>query len=307
MVNDARAAYVANQGIRAVNAARERQNTFGNANWAMSQPKEFYLNRDNLSKIKDTLVSKPAITTDQNESRNMYQMMMNAVKGGNGAQMIDTSGLPAGAKRIGRTLFQDPAKSQGFFGDAKSFFTGKNKAAVRAPEVNYFPNFGQEGKDFYKKEFPFSSGLESLMNAGSRLIPGANLLRTVLPKRKRKLIDRTLLPTSGIVDLLPEQDISQFADSIEESAGEGITTDRILDVASRSPGFEYEPSIDNTVTEVSTQDDVNNAWNYLYGKEIYEMGAPITIEQFTETYGNDKTYIDGVLRQKEAAEKMGII
>lgn len=61
MVNDARAAYVANQGIRAVNAARERQNTFGNANWAMSQPKEFYLNRDNLSKIKDTLVSKPAI------------------------------------------------------------------------------------------------------------------------------------------------------------------------------------------------------------------------------------------------------
>ena len=304
---DRREAYIANQGIRAVNAARERQNTFGNANFAMSQPKEFYLNRDNLSKIKDTLVNIPAVTTDQNESRNMYQMMMNSIKGGDGAQMIDTSGLPAGARRTGRTLFQDPAKSQGFFGDAKSFFTGKNKAAVRAPEVNYFPNFGQEGKDFYKKEFPFSSGLESLMNAGSRLIPGANLLRTVLPKIKRKLIDRTLLPTSGIVDLLPEQDISQFADSIEESAGEGITTDRILDVASRSPGFEYEPSIDNTVTEVSTQDDVNNAWNYLYGKEIYEMGAPITIEQFTETYGNDKTYIDGVLRQKEAAEKMGII
>ena len=314
MVNDARAAYVANQGIRAVNAARENRNTFGNANWAMSQPKEFYLNRDNLSKVKDTLKVIPAVTTDQKENRNMYQMMMNAVKGGGGAQMIDTSGLPAGARRTGRTLFQDPAKSQGFFGDMRTMVGDltpakkyPNPAAVRAPEVNYFPNFGQEGKDFYKKEFPFATGLESLMNAGSRFIPGANALRAVLPKRKRKLIDRTLLPTSGIVDLLPEQDISQFADSIEESAGEGITTDRILDVVSRSPGFEYESPIDNTITEVSTQDDINNAWNYLYGKEIYEMGAPITIEQLTESYGNDKTYIDKVLRQKQAAEEMGII
>jgi len=121
--------------------------------WAMSRPTDWYQNRDNLRLIKDTLVRQPAVTTDQNESRNMYQMLMNQMKGGDkGARLIDTSGLPAGARRIGRTLFTDPAKSQGFLRDVGSFFTGKNEAAVRAPEYNPFPKAGF-GKEFYKDEF----------------------------------------------------------------------------------------------------------------------------------------------------------
>tara|TARA_R100001163_G_scaffold50999_1_gene38418 strand:- start:233 stop:1174 length:942 start_codon:yes stop_codon:yes gene_type:complete len=299
--------YIANQGIRAVNAARDFSNTYGNKSWAMSQPKEFYLNRDNLSQIKDTLVNTPAVTTDQNETRNMYQMLMNQIRGGGGAQMIDTSGLPAGARRYGRTLFTDPSKSQGFFGDVKSLFTGKNKAAMRAPTVNYFGNFGKEGKDFYKKEFPIANFMQNAMSTAGNFIPYANMIKKVLPKKKRKLIDRTLLPVSGIVPLLPEYQIDDFEESIESTAGDGITTDRIIDVATRSPEFEYESAATEEVTEIPTDTAINQAYNYLYGKEIYEFGAPISLEEFKKSYGDDINYINGVLKTKEAAEEMGLI
>lgn len=316
---DRREAYIANQGIRAVNAARKRQNTFGNANFAMSQPKEFYLNRDNLSKIKDTLVNIPAVTTDQNESRNMYQMMMNSIKGGGGAQMINTSGLPAGARRTGRTLFTDPSKSQGFFGDVKSLFTGKNRAAVRAPEVNYFPNFGQEGKDFFKKEFPIASGLDSLMKFGERFIPGANALRAVLPKRKRKLIDRTLLPMNGIVPLLPEKQLSEFEESIESTAGDGITTDRILDMATRSPEFTYPTDVSTEEvieTDIPSNADLEEAYFYTFKdsgySDAYVGNSAVldttmsSLEQWKEAHKDNKAYIDSILQVKAAGEEMGI-
>ena len=54
----------------------------------------------------------------------------------------------------GRTLFTDPAKSQGFFSDVGSLFTGKNEAAVRAKEYNPFPNFGQKTKLKLLKKMP---------------------------------------------------------------------------------------------------------------------------------------------------------
>ena len=146
--------------------------------WAMSRPEKWYTQSydtgkskiRNIDLIKDTLVRQPAVTTDPNEQRNMYQMLMNQIKGGGGARLIDTSGLPAGARRTGRTLFTDPAKSQGFFGDVGSLFTGRNKAAVRAKEYNPFPNFGQQGKDWYKDQFPGASGLSGIMRAALSLI-----------------------------------------------------------------------------------------------------------------------------------------
>jgi len=158
--------------------------------WAMSRPTDWYQNRDNLSLVKDTLVRQPAVTTDQNESRNMYQMLMNQIRGGGGAQLLDTSGIPDGARRIGRTLFTDPAKSQGFLRDLGSLFTGKNKAAVRAPVHNVFGNFGQKGKDFYKKEFPIQSGLNTLMEKAGSMMPYASWLSKFLPKRKKEIIPR---------------------------------------------------------------------------------------------------------------------
>ena len=191
--DDRRQAYQANQQRAAVNAAREFDATFGNPEYVMSQPAEFYTNRDNLAKIKPTLVAmkgnKDFYTTDQNESRNMYQMLMNKMKGGQGAEMIDTRGLPAGARRIGRTLFQDPSKSAGFLGDMSSMFLRTpNPAAVRVNTYNPFPKAGF-GKEFYKKEFPMASAFSNAMEKIENL-PTLQLIKSFLPQRNKPVLER---------------------------------------------------------------------------------------------------------------------
>ena len=191
--DDRRQAYQANQQRAAVNAAREFDATFGNPEYVMSQPAEFYTNRDNLAKIKPTLVAmqgnKDFYTTDQNESRNMYQMLMNKMKGGQGAEMIDTRGLPAGARRIGRTLFQDPSKSAGFLGDMSSMFLRTpNPAAVRVNTYNPFPKAGF-GKEFYEKEFPIASAFSNAMGKIENL-PTLQLIKSFLPQRNRPVLER---------------------------------------------------------------------------------------------------------------------
>ena len=204
--DDRRQAYQANQQRAAVNAAREFDATFGNPEYVMSQPAEFYTNRDNLSKIKPTLVAmqgnKDFYTTDQNESRNMYQMLMNKMKGGQGAEMIDTRGLPAGARRIGRTLFQDPSKSAGFRADLRNMlgnltFQNKrlspenrtsNPAAIRVNTYNPFPKAGF-GKEFYKKEFPMASAFSNAMEKIENL-PTLQLIKSFLPQRNKPVLER---------------------------------------------------------------------------------------------------------------------
>ena len=184
--------------------------------WAMSRPEKWYTQSydtgkskiRNIDLIKDTLVRQPAVTTDQDESRNMYQMLMNQMKGGDrGARLIDTSGLPAGARRIGRTLFTDPAKSQGFFGDVGSLFTGRNKAAVRAKEYNPFPKAGF-GADWYKKQFPIASGLGSLMEAAENFMPGLGMAKRMLSK------ERT--PLERDPSFLPENNMAPFWELLED-------------------------------------------------------------------------------------------
>ena len=191
--DDRRQSYQANQQRAAVNAAREFDATFGNPEYVMSQPAEFYTNRDNLAKIKPTLVAmkgnKDFYTTDQNESRNMYQMLMNKMKGGQGAEMIDTRGLPAGARRIGRTSFQDPSKSAGFLSDMSSMFLRTpNPAAVRVNTYNPFPKAGF-GKEFYEKEFPIASAFSNAMGKIENL-PTLQLIKSFLPQRNRPVLER---------------------------------------------------------------------------------------------------------------------
>jgi len=130
-MQDNKSRYLQNQSIDNINRVRKDRaiaNRNNDLQYAMSRSPEFYQDRDNLRDIKGILASTAAMTTDQNEKRNMYQMLMNQMKGGDkGARLIDTSGLPVGATRYGRTLFNDPAKSQGFLGDLNSFRTGKMK------------------------------------------------------------------------------------------------------------------------------------------------------------------------------------
>ena len=207
--DDRRSSYLRNSYIDNVNATRE-QNAINDRNnnldYAMSRSPEFYQNRDNLRSIKDVLVNTPAVTTDQNESRNMYQMLMNSMRGNDkGARLIDTSGLPAGARRIGRTLFTDPAKSQGFLRDVGSFFTGKNEAAVRAPEYNPFPKAGF-GEQYYKDTFggfDFSGLMEGIMKVAPYTGAASKIASVLGGNRDREPLERDsrFLPENNVFDI----------------------------------------------------------------------------------------------------------
>jgi hypothetical protein len=222
--DDRRQSYAANQSRRAVNAARQRKATVGNVDWAMSRPAEWYKNRENLASIKDTLVNQKGNrdfwTTDQDESRNAYQMLMNQMRGGGGARMMDLRGLPAATQadpnryRRGRRMFQDPSRSQGFLGDVGSLLSGKNKAAVYADEYNPFPKSGF-GKDWYRDQFPIASGLGSLMEAAEKFVPGIGTLGRMFSKERTPLErDLSWVPKGmGEYDELP---MMEFEDEVDE-------------------------------------------------------------------------------------------
>ena len=228
----------------------------------MSRPESFYLDRDNLRSIKDTLANIPAVTTNQNEGRNMYQMLMNKIRGGGGAELIDTRGIPEGARRNGRTLFQNPSKSAGFtsdlrnmMGDIIPFVPSRfppNPAAIRAKEWNPFGNFGQAGKDFSAKEFPKTNFFMNLSKKISENLPGMRYISPFLPKKKKKIIDRTLVPWGGITDLIPEMEIKEYEDSINEVADVGIGGRSLVDTMDDIG--KYSTSLVPSLEDIKTTD-----------------------------------------------------
>ena len=237
-----RSAFLHNEAVKRANAVRTRRSTVENPQWAMSRPESFYLDRDNLRSIKDTLANIPAVTTNQNEGRNMYQMLMNKIRGGGGAELIDTRGIPEGARRIGRTLFQNPSKSAGFTSDLRNMMgdiipfvpSRKNPAAIRVKEWNPFGNFGQAGKDFSAKEFPKTNFFMNLSKKISENLPGMRYISPFLPKKKKKIIDRTLVPWGGITDLIPEMEIKEYEDSINEVSNTGIVDQFLSEMSETS-------------------------------------------------------------------------
>ena len=255
--------------LRRFNRPKARQITAPEV--MMSQTPEWYQDRGNLSRAKDVLQHIPAVTTDQNESRNMYQMLMNQMKGGDrGARLIDTTGLPAGARRIGRTLFTDPAKSQGFFGDVGSLFTGKNKAAVRAQEYNPFPKAGF-GEEYYKDKFPWASALGNLTGLAEKS-PTLSMLASLFPKKERIPLERDprYTPVEGSADW--ESSIfDPIEGEVEEVSDLDLFTPYVenaqMDIKHLYPyhgrgelseDFDYSqfPSgVDEDITETITEDD----------------------------------------------------
>ena len=245
--DDARSAYLRNSFIDSVNDTRKkratRAATVDNPQWAMSRDADWYQNRDNLSSIKDTLVNQQGnrdfLTTDQDESRNMYQMLMNQMKGGDqGARMLNTQGLPAGARRIGRTLFQDPSKSAGFLNDLKvmlgdvSFQDQRlpeekrtsNPAAVRATEYNPFPKAGF-GEQVYKDEFPFASSFGNLMGLAEKS-PTLSMLASLFPKKEKIPLDRhsdffpeNNVPSIEFDEIANQPFMGEFEEEIDLSPG----------------------------------------------------------------------------------------
>lgn len=106
---------------------------------------------DKFSLIADQLKTIPATTTDPNESRNMYQMLVNnLLRTGRGAQLLS---FPDTLRRVGPKSFVDPSKSQGFLKDVGSLFTGKNPSMVNLSElpsggIMTLPDYGDAGQEY---------------------------------------------------------------------------------------------------------------------------------------------------------------
>jgi len=84
---------------------------------------------EDLLSVKEQLVGIPAITTDQDESRNMYQYLINEMlrsgKEPRGAQLLDVAQIPHGWRRTGDTTFTNP-NNPDLFRDLKGLATFNN-------------------------------------------------------------------------------------------------------------------------------------------------------------------------------------
>ena len=291
---DRRDRWIAGQGRRNVEDAR-RKAAANTAEVLMSQSAKWFKDRENLSRAKNVLQHIPAVTTDQNEKRNMYQMLMNQMKGGDrGARLIDTSGLPSIVQenldkyRRGRRMFQDPSKAQGLLGDIGSLFSGNNRAAVYADEYNPFPMAGF-GADWYKDKFKFASGLGSLMEAAENFIPYIGTAKRMLSKEREPLErDPRYTPVPGSADwessvFDPVEDIDDYIYTGEFPGDPRGTEDsgyygRIEEEPLLSPpGIAY-PGYNQPVTDLGElfplEPETNEIFNEEVFNKVYELTHP---------------------------------
>jgi hypothetical protein len=297
-MQDNRSAFLHNEAAKRANEVRERRATVENPQWAMSRPAEWYQNRENLRSVKDTLANvkgnRDFLTTDQNETRNMYQMVMNNMYGGKGARMLDTRGLPEGARRIGRTLFTDPSKSQGFIDNLTSMVLRKpSPAAVRATEWNPLHEEGY-GRDWYIDEFgkPWGEKLTGLMKLA---LPGP--LKFMKGKEKEPLpSDRSWIPEGlGEYDEVPyipfmedeivNDDLNIFDIFLENSQIPPQFNIQKLRDEGREGKFNLEDNIPTDVEEVLDNEITNNIDVEIKQKPPF----PLTEE---EIFNNQYSFVD---------------
>jgi hypothetical protein len=209
---------------------------------------------------------------------------MNQMKGGDrGARMMDLRGLPSVVQsdpnryRRGRTMFQDPSKSQGFLGDVGSLFSGNNRAAVYADEYNPFPKAGF-GKDWYKDQFPIASGLGSFMEAAENFIPGATWAKQFLPKSKRLPLERDL---SWVPEGLGEYDKIPEIPFVEDVVGETP-----LEAVDRTDDWWYTPPFfdeDITITDLppeTFEKPTDEIFNEEVFNKVYKFPDPTGFTNF---------------------------
>ena len=220
--DDRRSAHLRKSFADNVNATREHRATWENPNWLLAQGPEKWKEqsfRDKARPVVSQLKGNQDFwTTDPDESRNMYQMVMNNMYGGKGARMLDMRGLPSiiqgdpNRYRRGRTLFQDPSKSQGLFGDLASMVLRRpNPAAVRAPEWNPLYDDGY-ARDWYIDKFgkPWGEKLSGIMKLAA---PGP--LKFIKGKEREPLTpDRSWIPEN--VGAYNEIDEIPFMGEFEE-------------------------------------------------------------------------------------------
>jgi len=111
--------------------------------------------------MKEQLVGIPAITTDEDENRNMYQYLINemlrAGKNPRGAQLLDVSQIPLTDegdpwRRTGGTTFTDPTNPS-FGRDLAGLFSGENTGVFNLKDqdnkglaaiADFQPNWAQD-------------------------------------------------------------------------------------------------------------------------------------------------------------------
>lgn len=145
------------------------------------------LDREVLNFIKTPLTGIGAFTTDPNEGRNVYQLLINKMFQGDREQMRGPQPLfqgdVEGMRRLGRTLFRDPNVDVSFAQNLMSLLPGvTNPGVVNVRDfpgggITNLPEFGQAGLDFTKEQ-GFRDYGATLENLAKLAVPAP--LRAVL-------------------------------------------------------------------------------------------------------------------------------
>tara|TARA_Y100001938_G_scaffold93283_1_gene127885 strand:- start:194 stop:1090 length:897 start_codon:yes stop_codon:yes gene_type:complete len=174
------------------------------------------LDRDVLNYIKAPLSGIGAFTTDPNEGRNVYQLLINKMFQGDRDQMRGAQPLAqgdvAGMRRLGRTLFRDPNVNVSFAENLKSllpFVTNPGVVNIRdmpGGGIANLPEFGQQGLDFTREQ-GFRDYGATLENLAKLAVPAP--LRAVLSEAGQMGDDVLLTPFKNLFNIGGEEEVVQ--------------------------------------------------------------------------------------------------
>ena len=172
------------------------------------------LDRDVLNFIKAPLTGIGAFTTDQNEGRNVFQLLLNKIFQGDREQMRGAQPLfegdVAGMRRLGRTLFRDPNVDVSLAQNLLSLLPGvTNPGVVNVRDfpgggISNLPEFGQAGLDFAKQQ-GFRDYGAALENLAKLAVPAP--LRAVLSEAGEMGDDLLLTPFRNLFNIGGEEEV----------------------------------------------------------------------------------------------------
>ena len=240
------------------------------------------LNPEVLGFIKDPLVALGAFTTDPNENRNVYQLLMNKMFQGDdeimkGALPLNQSAVQ-GMTRLGRNLFRDPNVDVSFGQNLMSLLPGVvNPGVVNIMDmpgggIAELPEFGQAGLDFTKEQ-----GFKDYGKIIEGLITGATPL-----KYGKFLFDKTKEKLGGTDDN-DEDEISKLIDSISDDDG----SFEVAELTDKQKDFIKKQSFaikEGLKTPSSVFETINNPNLGIFKKPFFGIGGqdPTTVEEFNE-------------------------
>ena len=172
------------------------------------------LDRDVLNYIKAPLTGIGAFTTDPNEGRNVYQLLINKMFQGDRDQMRGAQPLAqgdvAGMTRLGRNLFRDPNVNVSFAENLKSllpFVTNPGVVDIRdmpGGGIATLPEFGQQGLDFTREQ-GFRDYGATLERLAKLAVPAP--LRAVLSEAGQMGDDLLLTPFRNLFNIGGEEEV----------------------------------------------------------------------------------------------------